>query len=97
MRDSCSSQYREVEIVRVRSGRSVDEPAKGLRMSAATIFRRKKHDKIDDGDSAPVQIELVARWVSFPASNGSSSLPPASPSRMTLPYTYARVSASSRS
>jgi transposase len=54
MRDSCSSQYREVELARVRAGRSVDELAKGLRVSAATIFRWKKHDKIDDGDSAPV-------------------------------------------
>lgn len=51
-----------MELARVGAGRSVDELAKGLRVSAATILRWKKHDKIDDGDSAPVQFELVARF-----------------------------------
>jgi transposase len=52
MPDEYSSQYREMVLVQVRAGRSVHDLAEGLEVSAATIFRWKKQDKIDAGDTA---------------------------------------------
>jgi putative transposase len=49
MPDTYSSQYREMVLAQVRSGRSVYTLAKGLEVSAATIFRWKRQDQIDAG------------------------------------------------
>ena len=52
MPEKYSSQYREMVLAQVRAGRSVYDLADGLEVSAATIFRWKKQDKIDAGDAA---------------------------------------------
>tara|TARA_B110000305_G_C18800175_1_gene342280 strand:+ start:132 stop:515 length:384 start_codon:yes stop_codon:yes gene_type:complete len=49
MPDTYSSQYREMVLVQVRAGRSVDDLAEGLEVSAATVFRWKRQDRIDAG------------------------------------------------
>ncbi len=49
MPDKYSSQYREMVLDQVRAGRSVYDLAEELEVSAATIFRWKNQDLIDDG------------------------------------------------
>jgi transposase-like protein len=49
MPDTYSSQYRETVLIQVCAGRSVDDLAEGLEMSAATAFRWKRQNQIDAG------------------------------------------------
>jgi len=60
MPDKYSSQYREMVHVHVRAGRSVYDLAEGLEVSAATVFRRKKQDQIDAGDTAELSSQDAA-------------------------------------
>lgn len=51
MPDSYPPQYREMILAQVRAGRPVREVVEGLAVSTATVFRWKKQDKIDRGET----------------------------------------------
>jgi len=87
MPDKYSSQYREMVLVQVRAGRSVYDLAEGLEVSAATIFRWKRQDQIDAGDTPGLSsqdhnAERDDHWYADQgnlADSRNSSEPPAEP------------------
>jgi putative transposase len=60
MPESYSSQYREMVLAQVRAGRSVYDLAEGLEVSAATIFRWKKQEQIDVGNTVGLSSQDAA-------------------------------------
>ncbi len=57
MPDSYSSQYREMVLAHVRSGRSVVDVAAELEVSAATVFRWQRQDRIDRHERVGIPTE----------------------------------------